>query len=58
MEAFLVNDKINAYLTVYASVKNNVKLINLDADISSGNVRLRATGITANNSVKIFSTKI
>lgn len=58
MEAFLVNDKTNAYLTVYASVTNNIKLINLDADISGGNVRLRATGITANNSVKIFSTKI
>lgn len=58
MEAFLVNDKINAYLTVYASVTNNIKLINLDADISGGNVRLRATGITTNNSVKIFSTKI
>lgn len=58
MEAFLVNDKVNAYLTVYASINNNVKLINLDADISAGNVRLRATGITANNTVKIFSTKI
>lgn len=58
MEAFLVNDKVNAYLTVYASINNNVKLINLDADISAGNVRLRATGVTANNTVKIFSTKI
>lgn len=58
MEAFLVNDKVNAYLTVYASINNNVKLINLDADISVGNVRLRATGVTANNTVKIFSTKI
>lgn len=58
MEAFLVNDKTNAYLTVYASVKNNIKLINLDADISASNIRLRATGVTANNTVKIFSTKI
>jgi hypothetical protein len=58
MEAFLVNDKLNAYLTVYASLKNNIKLIALDADIDSGNVRLRATGFASNNTVKIFSTKI
>ena len=57
-EAFLVNDGTNAYLTVYASVTNNIKLINLDADISGGNVRLRATGTGAGNSVKVFSTKI
>jgi len=57
-EAFLVNDGTNAYLTVYASVTNNIKLINLDADISSGNVRLRATGTGVGNSVKVFSTKI
>lgn len=58
MEAFLVNDKVNSYLTVYASIANDNKLIILDTDINSGNVRLRATGTAANNTVKIFSTKI
>lgn len=58
MEAFLVNDTVDAYVTVYASVNNNGILINLDSDINAGNVRLQATGTAANNTVKIFSTKI
>lgn len=58
MEAFLVNDGVNAWLTVYASLKNNIKLLELDTSIVSGNVRLLATGTTAGNSVKVFVTRI
>lgn len=58
MEAFLVNDGNFAWLTVYASLKNNVKLLDLDTSIVSGNVRLLATGTGAGNSVKVFVTRI
>ena len=58
MEAFLVNDSVNAYLTVYASLKNNVKLISLSADIQLGQVQLKAVGNNTGNTVKILATKI
>jgi hypothetical protein len=58
MEAFLVNDGVAAFLTVYASVHSNVKLISLSADISAGLVQLKATGSVAGNSVKVFATRI
>lgn len=58
MEAFLVNDGVAAFLTVYASVKSNIKLISLSADTSAGLVQLKATGFIAGNSVKVFATRI
>lgn len=58
MEAFLVNDGVNVYLTVYASLKNNNNLISLSADINGSNVELKATGASVGNSVKLFATRI
>ena len=58
MEAFLVNDGTDAWLTVYASLKNNVKLLDLDTSVVSGNVRLLAAGSSVGNSVKVFVTRI
>lgn len=57
-EAFLVNDGSNAWLTVYASLSNNGKLIDLDTSLVSGNVQLLAKGLTSGNSVKIFVTRL
>lgn len=58
MEAFLVNDGANVYLTVYGSLKNNNNLISLSADINGSSVELKATGASSGNSVKIFATRI
>jgi hypothetical protein len=58
MEAFLVNDTIDPLLTVYASVTSANDLISLDANVYSGNVTLWATGVSAGNNVKVFSTKL
>lgn len=58
MEAFLVNDGVDAYITIYASLKNNINLISLSAAVNGSNVELTANGYISGNSVKIFATRL
>jgi hypothetical protein len=58
MEAFLINDSVDVYITVYASLVNADQLISLSARINSGTVELIATGFNSGNSVKIFATRL
>ena len=55
MEALVVTDGTSAFITAYGNVNTgNNDLIELTADVSGGNVRLRASGRTPNTRVAMY----
>jgi hypothetical protein len=58
IEALLVHDGTTATVTVYGETSTNASLGDITADISSGNVRLLYTGVSAGNGVKLAATYI
>ena len=55
MEALVVTDGTDAYITPYGNVNTgNNDLIELSADVSGGNVRLRASGRAPNTRVAMY----
>jgi len=50
VEILLIHDGTTAYVTTYGIMyTGSAELVNFDADISGGNVRLLATGASTNN---------
>ena len=58
VEALLVHNGTIATVTVYGETSTNTSLGDITADISSGNVRLLYTGMSAGNGVKLAATYI
>ena len=58
-EVLIVHDGSTSYLTEYGQLHTGVNpLVTFTTDISGGNVRLRGTGISANNNVKVIRTLV
>ena len=58
-EILVVHDGTTSYLTEYGQLHTGVNpLVTFTTDISGGNVRLRGTGISANNNVKVIRTLV
>jgi hypothetical protein len=58
VEALLIHNGTTATVTVYGETSTNTSLGDITADISSGNVRLLYTGVSAGNGVKLAATYI
>ena len=56
VEAFAMKKGTNAYLTTYAELYSNAALATFTADVSGGNLRIRATP-TGTNAVTVTSVK-
>jgi hypothetical protein len=55
LEAVVVTDGSDAYISIYNEIfTGNDSLLTLSADVSSGSVRLRASGNTPNCNVKMY----
>jgi len=58
-EILVVHDGTTSYLTEYGQLHTGVNpLVTFTTDISGANVRLRGTGISANNNVKVIRTLV
>lgn len=58
-EVLLIHDNSNSYVTVYGSLSTiGSDIISLSTDISGGNVRLLATTVATNTTVKILGTYV
>jgi hypothetical protein len=58
-ELLVIHDESTAYSTEYAIIRTSENLFNLDVDVNSGNVRLKAISETSNStSYKILSNLI
>lgn len=58
-EILIVHNGTTSYLTEYGLLHTSVNpLVTFSTDISAGNVRLRGTGISANNDIKVIRTLI
>jgi len=58
-EVLIVHDGTTSYLTEYGQLHTGTNpLVTFTTDISGANVRLRGTGISANNNVKVIRTLV
>jgi len=58
-EILVVHDGTTSYLTEYGQLHTGANpLVTFTTDISAGNVRLRGTGISVNNNVKVIRTLV
>jgi hypothetical protein len=59
LEVLLVHDDINSIITVYGSLSTTGNdIVTLSTAINSGNVELRATGLSANTTVNLMGTYV
>jgi hypothetical protein len=57
-EVLLVHDGLESYITVYGAITTNTDVINLSSNIVGPNVKLYATGTTANTVVNYIGTYV
>jgi uncharacterized membrane protein YkgB len=59
LEVLLVHDNINSIIAVYGSLSTiGTDIITLSTVINSGNVELKATGLSANTTVNLMGTYV
>ena len=59
LEALLIHNDINSYITVYGAINDGGgNTVTLSTAINSGNVELRATGISSNTEIRLLGTYI
>jgi len=59
LEALLIHNDINSYITVYGAINDGGgNTVTLSTAISSGNVELRATGLSSNTEIRLLGTYI
>jgi hypothetical protein len=59
LEALLIHNDINSYITVYGAINDGGgNTVTLSTAINSGNVELRATGISSNTEIRLIGTYI
>ena len=57
-EILLIHNGTNAYISEYGLVTTSGVLINYDADISSGSVRLLMNPVNSINTIKLLKTSL
>jgi hypothetical protein len=59
IEVLLIHDGVNSYITVYGAVSTtDVDVINISSNIVGGNVKVYASGVSANTTVNLLSTYV
>jgi hypothetical protein len=59
LEVLLIHDDINSYITVYAAINDGGgNTVSITTGVSSGNVELRATGLSTNTKINLIGTYV
>jgi len=59
LEVLLIHDGIDSYITVYGAISTLTEdIITVTSNVSSGNVKLYASGIAANTVVNLVATYV
>ena len=59
LEVLLIHNDINSYVTVYAAINDGGgNTVSITTGVSSGNVELRATGLSTNTKINLIGTYV
>jgi hypothetical protein len=59
LEVLLIHDDINSFITVYAAINDGGgNTVSITTGVSSGNVELRATGLSTNTKINLIGTYV
>ena len=59
LEVLLIHNNINSYITVYAAINDGGgNTVSITTGVSSGNVELRATGLSTNTKINLIGTYV